>query len=257
MQEIRFEREHEGAVARITLAAPKGNVLDGAMMKEIVEAIDDASADAGVKLLIFDHDGDHFSFGASVEEHQPTQAPEMLRTFHRIFHRLADAAIPTMALVRGRCLGGGMELATYCHLVFARADAMFGQPEIVLGVLPPLASVILPLRCGQQAADCLCITGRTATAEEAREMGLVNRVFDSEEALRAGVEEFVAKHFLPKSASSLRFAVRAARHRFHRRVQEDLEQVEKLYLEELMETGDAVEGIASFLEKRKPVWKNA
>jgi len=257
MERIRFERDYDGAVGRVILAAPKGNILDGAMMKEIQEAIDEAGTDPNMKLLLLDHDGNHFSFGASVEEHQADQAPEMLHAFHRLFHRLAEVSLPTMALVRGRCLGGGMELATFCQFVFARADALLGVPEIVLGVFPPVASVVLPLRAGQQVADCIVTTGRTVTADEALAMHLVNRVFPDEDALRAGVDEFIRTHFLPKSASSLRFAVRASRDGFHRRLDKGLGRLERLYLEDLMETKDAIEGIGSFLEKRKPDWKNA
>jgi len=256
VKKIRFERERDGALARVTLAAPKANILDGEMLDEISTAVDEAAADRDLKLLIFDAEGEHFSFGASVREHRADSARAMLRSFHAVFEKLSASRLPTIALVRGRCLGGGMELALFCHFVFARRDALFGQPEIALAVFPPIASIILPLLAGQRAADELVLGGKTVSAEKMAGLGLVNDVFESEESLRNGLRGFVEENILPRSASSLRFAVQASRLNFHERLRRQLPKLESLYLDELMAGHDAVEGIEAFLAKRPPEWRN-
>ncbi|RME25254.1 MAG: cyclohexa-1,5-dienecarbonyl-CoA hydratase [Candidatus Zixiibacteriota bacterium] len=205
----------------------------------------------------FTGSGKHFSFGASVAEHVREQAPRMLEQFHGLFYRLIDLAIPTMALVSGQCLGGGMELALMCNLLFADKTAKLGQPEIMLGVFAPPASVMLPLKIGQARADDLLLTGRSITAEEAFAMGLATAVFDTPEAMHQGADQWFEHHLMPKSASSLRFAVRAARGNFNLILRDRLKELERLYVDELMATDDANEGIASFLESRQPEWKHA
>jgi len=177
----------------------------------------------------------------------------MLPSFHRLFRRILDASVPTFAAVRGQCLDGGLELAAFCHRLFASADATLGQPEIILGVFAPVASVILAERMGRGPAD-LCISGRTISGTEAADLGLVDELADdpTDAALA-----YARAHLLPKSAASLRFATRAVRLGFARRFDEDLAQTEQLYLEGLMATADAKEGIRAFVEKREPTWTNA
>jgi cyclohexa-1,5-dienecarbonyl-CoA hydratase len=251
---IRTEELLGGAVLRVVLDAPKGNVLDGVMMRSLTALLDQLRGKPDVKLLWFTGEGDHFSFGASVPDHVREKAPAMLEAFHGLFLRLADLACVTAATVRGRCLGGGMELATYCHRVVAHPKALLGQPEIQLAVLPPVASLVLPFRVGQAHADDLCLTGRTVPADEALAMGLVDEVAeDPEGALLAWAE----RELLPKSATALRHAVRAARWRFHQTLRTELKAVERMYLDELMATHDANEGLAAFLEKRPAKYTNA
>jgi len=244
----------DGQALRVVLDDPKGNVLDGVMMGQLNALFDTLAGRPELKLLCFTGAGDHFSFGASVAEHVREKAPEMLALFHGLFRRLGELAIPTAAVVRGRCLGGGMELALFCHRVVAHPSALFGQPEIQLGLLPPIASLILPLRVGQGRADDLVLTGRTVGANEAHTMGLVDQVAEDP---MAEIERWAAEHIAPKSASSLRWAVRASRWSFHRLLRDELGAIEQLYLRDLMETHDANEGIRSFLEKRRPTWTNA
>jgi cyclohexa-1,5-dienecarbonyl-CoA hydratase len=252
-EKIHTEFSHDGQVLNLTLAAPKGNVLDSVMIRELTEAVKDDGRARDVKLIVFRGEGKHFSFGASVEEHQKELVGEMLPTFHRLFRTLIEVSKPTCAVVRGQCLGGGMELAAFCHWIFASEDAAFGQPEIVLAVFPPVASILLPHRIGQAAADDLILTGRSVAAKEALELGLVNSVSEDPEA---EFEAFLRQHILPKSAVALGHAVSAARFELHRALLRHLDELEKFYLEQLMQTEDANEGIRSFLEKRKPVWKN-
>ena len=246
-------RHFDGAVLEITLNSPKGNILDGEMMKEISEALDQVVENT--KLVLFTAEGKNFSFGASVEEHTRERAEEMLSLFHGLFLKLIGLGVPTMAVVRGKCLGGALELAMFCNFLFAAEDAVFGQPEIKLGVLPPPASLILPLRVGQAQADEWILTGRNILAEEAEWRGLANRVLEDDE-LDSFVESFIQEQLLDKSAKSLRLALEGVRHDFNKKLRKGLSKIQRFYMDELMATEDANEGIQAFLEKRKPLWKN-
>ena len=157
------------------------------------------------------------------------------------------------AVVRGNCLGGGMELAAFCNWIFASQDAKFGQPEIALGVFAPVASVILPFRIGQSAADHLLLGGHLVDAEEAEAMGLITSV---SEAPDEDFNAFVKEYIVPKSAVGLSYAVRAARTEMYSSFKKNITQLETMYLSELMKTQDANEGIQAFIEKREPKWQN-
>jgi cyclohexa-1,5-dienecarbonyl-CoA hydratase len=256
MQKIKIEYTHENSVARITLDDGKGNVLDSIMMKELNELLNTFITKSDLKLITFEGAGKHFSFGASVEEHKKENAPKMLKEFHQLFYTIADLAIPTLAKISGQCLGGGLELALICNFLFADKSANLGQPEILLGVFPPPASVILPLKIGNAKAEELILTGKSISAEEGKAIGLINEVFENKEEMEKGSDEWITKNILKKSASSLRHTVKASRTTFNHLLRKMLPAVEEMYLKELMETDDANEGINSFLEKRKPTWKN-
>lgn len=256
MKKIKITYTHDDSVARIVLDDGKGNVLDHVMMEELQELFNSFSKNKSLKLITFEGAGKHFSFGASVEEHTKELAATMLRNFHQLFYTLRDLSIPTAAKVSGQCLGGGMELALMCNFIFADKTAKFGQPEIILGVFPPPASVLLPEKIGLARAEELLITGRTIDAEEARTVGLVNGLFADKSTMDIETEKWIELHIVPKSASSLRFATKAVRAKFNHVLSNFLPQLESLYVTQLMETHDANEGINSFLEKRKPVWEN-
>jgi cyclohexa-1,5-dienecarbonyl-CoA hydratase len=251
---VRLEPLLAGALWRVVLATPKANIVD--MEKSgILRSIFERAADQrDLKAILIEGEGPHFSFGASVEEHLPGSFEAMIRGFHSLFLCMLDASVPTLAAVRGQCLGGGLELASFCHRVFAAPQASLGQPEIQLGVFAPVASVFLAERVGRGAAEDLCLSGRSLSADEAMRIGLVDEIADdpSEAALA-----YASEHLLPRSASSLRLAVRAVREGLAGRFRAELAQVERLYLEELMSTADATEGLKSFLDKRKPRWSNA
>jgi cyclohexa-1,5-dienecarbonyl-CoA hydratase len=255
-EKIIVEPFYDGQVVRVTLNAPKANILDAEMMNDIQEFLDVLADQPQVKLIQFTGAGDHFSFGASVAEHAKEKAPDMLNKFHKLFYTLADLAIPTAAVVSGQCLGGGLELALMCNFMFLDKTAQLGQPEIVLGVFAPPASVILPMKIGQANADDILLSGRSISAEEAMAKGLAANVFEDHDTMMTKVDAWVQKHILPKSASSLKIAARAGRGKFNETLREQLAKVERYYLDELMATHDANEGIASFLERRKPAWKN-
>ena len=253
---ILSEYRHDSQTLWITLNAPKGNVLDAEMMNQLQAVLDSVATQLQVKLIVFTGAGDHFSFGASVPEHTRELAPGMLRQFHGLFRTLVKLAVPTAALVSGQCLGGGMELALGCNFLFVDKSARFGQPEIKLGVFAPPASTILPLRIGQTRADNLLLTGASITGEEAVSFGLATQMFDDRQCMLTSCDKWIDEQILPKSASSLKMAVRAARFGFNEALLVRLDKLERMYLDELMCTHDANEGIASFLERRAPVWKN-
>ena len=255
-KKIRRESLHDGQVVRLVLDAPKANVLDAEMMHDLQSELDELKTHSHLKLIQFTGAGDHFSFGASVAEHTRDKAAAMLTQFHALFYTLAELAIPTAAMISGQCLGGAMELALMCNFMFVDRTARLGQPEIILGVFPPPASLLLPLKVGQARADDMILTGRTLTADEIVNFGLATALFDDRPAMEAGIEAWISKHILPKSAIALRHAVRASRWRFNQVIKAELNRLQELYVNDLMATQDANEGIAAFLEKRPPVWQN-
>jgi len=243
--------EREGRLLRLRLDRPKANILDAALAGALDTALVENGARPELLGILIDASGPHFSFGASVEEHLPAQCAAMLAGFHRLVLRVLGAAVPVMMAVRGQCLGGGLELAAAGHIIFASPDARLGQPEIQIGVFAPAASCLLPERLGLAAAEDLLISGRSITAEEAFRSGLITAVAPDPEAAAL---EYFDKHLAPKSPSSLRYAVRAARGALLERVTARLAEVERLYLNELMATRDAVEGLEAFLAKRPAQW---
>jgi cyclohexa-1,5-dienecarbonyl-CoA hydratase len=252
---ILIERLEDDAVWRVALGGSKGNIVDAALTEALAGAVDGAARTPALKVVLLEGQGKHFSFGASVQEHLPGQVEGMLRRFHGLLLRMVDSAVPLLAVVRGQCLGGGLELVTACHRVFAARDARFGQPEIALGVFAPFASAALAERVGRRHAEDLCLSGRSVTAEEALAMGLVDELCDEDPAQRALA--YARQHLLPRSAASLRFAARALRQGLRARLAAELPGLERLYLDELMKSADAVEGLTAFLEKRPPSWRNA
>jgi len=257
MQKIELNYIYDNSVAQIILNDPKANVLDKIMLSELLDALKTLKSKKDIKLITFEGAGDHFSYGASVEEHQKENAPEMLKAFHQVFYDLIDLSIPMLAKISGLCLGGGCELALMCNFLFADQSAKLGQPEIVLGVFPPPASLLLPLKIGYAKSEELSITGKTISAQEAKELGLMNAIFPDKASLVNGVNEFIEQQILPKSASSLQYAVKAVRFGFNEIILNKLPKLEKMYLNELMQTQDANEGIQAFLQKRKPKWSNS
>jgi cyclohexa-1,5-dienecarbonyl-CoA hydratase len=250
-------RERDGRLLRIRLSRPKANVLDAEMTAALDEAFAQASLPApdapAVRGVLLDAEGPHFSFGASVEEHLPAKCAAMLKGFHALVLRVLELPVPVLVAVKGQCLGGGLELASAGHVLFAAPDAKMGQPETQLGVFAPAASCLLPERIGQGAADELLLSGRSVDGAEALRLGLVNAAAPDPEA--AALAWFDA-HLAAKSAAALAHAVRAARAGFVERVRAKLAAVEEAYLQKLMSTRDAEEGLKAFLEKRPAKWED-
>lgn len=256
MEKVRFEYTHDNQVARVILDDGKGNVLDNIMMTELIGLLESFRSNKDIKLITFEGAGNNFSYGASVEEHTKDKAEAMLDSFHKIFHTIVDLHIPTLAKISGQCLGGGFELPLVCNFIFADKTAKVGQPEILLGVFAPPASIMLPLKIGNAKAEELLITGRIIGAEEAKAIGLINDVYEDKAAMEEALDVWIQKNICGKSASSLRFAVRAARSSFDYFMNRNLPLFTEMFIKELMDTEDANEGILSFMEKRKPVWRN-
>jgi cyclohexa-1,5-dienecarbonyl-CoA hydratase len=203
--------------------------------------------------VVLDAEGPHFSFGASVEEHLPAKCAEMLADFHALLQAMLDFPAPVLVAVRGQCLGGGLELASAGTLIFAAPDAKFGQPEINIGVIAPAASCLLPARIGVGRADELLLSGRSLDAPEAARFGLVAFVADNpEEAALAWFE----RHLAAKSAAAIRFAHEASRSELAENFRRRIGALERLYLDGVMATRDALEGLNAFLEKRAANWEH-
>lgn len=250
---IHVRHENDEQVLWVTLDAPAGNVLDLEMVGSLRNVLAGPARRPQVKAIVFSGRGAHFSYGASIEEHLPEKIGALLPAFHGLFRDLLDVARPTLAIVRGRCLGGGLELASFCNWVFAAPDAQLGVPEVTLGVFPPLAALILPQRVGRPLAEDLCLTGRIVEAEEALAIGLVDRVSEDPDA---AAREWIARRLLPQSAVALHFTTRAVREPLRARLLADLDALERLYLEDLMQRDDPREGIRAWIEKRPARWTN-
>jgi len=251
-EQILFEKEN--GVATLTLNRPPLNILNIAMMREMNEALEELQRDADTKVLVITSQGKAFSSGVDIKDHTPDKVEEMIGVFHRIFRRLLSLEIPTLAVVQGACLGGGCELASFCDFVLASEKATFGQPEIKVGVFPPIAAVLFPYLIGRRKTFELLLTGEVIDAREAERIGLVTRVVPPEKVERAR-EELVAK-LVGLSGVVLRLTKQAIYEAADLPFGKAMEHVERLYLERLMGTEDAKEGLLAFLEKRKPVWRN-
>ena len=245
--------ERDGALLRLRLARPKANLIDAAMIAALVTAFSSHRDNPGLLAALVDHEGPHFSFGASVPEHLPAQCEQMLKSLHRLLNLMLEWPRPILMAVRGQCLGGGLEFAAAGSLIFAAPDAQLGQPEIKLAVFAPAASVLLPLRVGQARAEDLLLSGRSISALQGATWGLVHEVAD--DPVAAALTYF-EKHLVGKSAAALALAVRAAREPFAELARARLDHVEALYLDKLMATRDANEGLNAFIEKRQPNWEH-
>jgi cyclohexa-1,5-dienecarbonyl-CoA hydratase len=253
-QHIRFA--FEDRVGRIKFARPPLNVFHIAMMREVAAAVEECSRERESVAVVFEAaEGVRaFSAGVAVEEHVPETIYQMLEAFHNVFRALEAAAKPTVAVVDGAALGGGCELASACDIVIASERARFGQPEIKLGVFPPVAAILLPRVIGERRARELVLTGELIDAPEALRLGLASYGVNSAQ-LEQKLQE-VLNRLRELSAPALEMARRALDAGRGWSLDEALRRQENLYLNELMKTEDAGEGVRAFMEKRKPVWRN-
>ncbi len=253
-QHIKFKIDDR--VARITFARPPVNIFNIAMMREINDALNQCGRQRELVAIVFDAAADcrAFSAGVAVEEHVEETIFQMLDSFHAIFRNIEQIARPTIAVVDGAALGGGCELVAACDIAIASERARFGQPEIKLGVFPPVAAVLLPLVIGDKRARELILTGELIEATEAVRLGLVNYVLPDNELEQKTSELLAGLRSL--SAAALELTKRAIDLGRGRSLDSALKEVEDMYLHELMKTYDANEGINAFIEKRKPVWRD-
>jgi len=244
----------DGGLGTITLNKPPVNVLNIEMMDEINDTLRGWIEEKDLKVVLFDAEGKCFSAGVDVGEHMGDLAPKMIESFHGIFRLMDALGAVTVASVFGSCLGGGCELAIFCDLVIADETAKFGQPEIQVGVLPPIAAQVMPRIIGRKAANDLILSGRIISAQEAVEMGLINKTVAKGD-LSQETESFI-KPYLSLSAEVIRIAKKTIKAGLMDELEPSLKAIEDIYLNELMKTADAQEGLQAFLDKRKPVWKN-
>ena len=249
--QVSLNDDHTRAAFR--LSHPKGNIITADMVAALTQALDAIADSPHLKLVTIEGSGADFSFGASIPEHAPGEIQRVLPEVHALIHALLDFPAVTAAVVRGRCLGGGFELALACDFVFAERDAVFGLPEIALGVFPPAAAALLPPRVGLARATSAILTGAARPADDWCRVGLVEQLSEPG-AIAADVDRWFEQHLRGRSAAAIRHATAAARLALRQHVRAVLPELERLYLAELMGTADAAEGIAAFLAKRAPRW---
>lgn len=245
--------EREGALLRLRLNRPKANICDAQMIGALHAALDAHRGDVGLRGVLLDAEGPHFSFGASVDEHLADRCADMLASLHALILAMVEYPAPILVAVSGQCLGGGLEIALAGGPIWARADAAFGQPEIKLGVFAPAASCLLPWRVSAVAAEDLLWSGRSIDGRSAHAIGLVQTLADDPQAAALA---YFDEHLAPRSAAALACAVSAVRAARVRELRARLAEVEEIYLQRLMKTHDANEGLAAFLAKRTPHWEH-
>ena len=246
--------EQADGVARITLNRPKFNMMNIEMIDELNDRLEALKNKADLKCLVIDAEGKHFCTGVEVADHKPDKVDDMIATFNRVFELIDQMEVPMIAVVQGYCLGGGMELAIACDVIVAAKSANFGQPEIKVGFFPPYAAMRLPQLVGPARAVEICTTGKFYSAEEAQLMGMVGHVSEDDRLGETSVK--LVKEIQANSPLIIRLNKRAVRQHLGMDFKQALEGVSNLFLNTLMKTEDTLEGIASYEEKRKPVWKN-
>jgi cyclohexa-1,5-dienecarbonyl-CoA hydratase len=251
---INFSVENE--VAYLTLKREPLNILNIEMMSEINECLEDLMANERPYALVVQSHGKVFSAGVSVEDHTGDKAEPMIHVFHKMFHLLVKVPCPTIAVVNGVAMGGGCELASFCDISIATEKSKFGQPEISLGLFPPVSAAIFPWFMGYNKTMELLLTGKTLSAAEAKEYGLVNQVVSGEEELEQALQDLLV-NLRSKSRVALKYTRQAVREAMATSFAAAIGKVERIYLEDLLKTEDAQEGLDSFIEKRKPVWQHS
>jgi cyclohexa-1,5-dienecarbonyl-CoA hydratase len=249
-----IQTEFREGVAFLTLNRPPLNWLNIEMMEEVNTCLESLMKEKSLKLLVIQAAGKAFSVGVEVADHLGDLATKMIETFHRMFRLMDALKVPSLAVVNGSALGGGCELALYCDMVIATEKSKFGQPEIQVGVFPPIAALIFPRLIGRKKAMELILSGDAINAQEALSLGLINKVV-TEASLADEVNVFIGK-FKKLSGIVLKLTKEATLAGLNDDMDKGLKAIEKIYLDQLMKTCDAMEGLKSFIEKRQPTWKN-
>jgi len=251
-QHVRYQVE--GGVARMTLDRPEHNLLNEPMLRELAAGIESLSEKDEVKLVVLDSACKVFSGGIDIGEYTTERVFQMLDAFHAVFNAMLDVGKPVLTVVNGPAIGGGAELAAFGDLVIATPRARFAQPEITIGVFPPLASTILPFLVGPKVALELVLTAEAITAERAKELGLVNRLVP-EAQLEKTVNELIAQ-ITAQSGAVLTMAKKAILGGMGLSLRDGLRHSMNIFLNELYRLEDSQEGLRALIEKRKPQWKN-
>jgi len=250
-----IQTDFREGVATLTLNRAPLNVLNIEMMEEINAYLEGLMREKSLKLLVVQAMGKAFSAGVDVGEHLGDLVYKMIEVFHKMFRLMDALKVPSVAVVNGSALGGGCELALYCDMVIATEKAKFGQPEIQVGVFPPIAALIFPRMIGRKKALELILSGDIIGAQEAFALGMVNKVI-LEASLAEEVNGFIEK-FKKLSGIVLKMTKEATLAGLNDDMDQGLKAIEKIYLDRLMKTNDAIEGLKAFLDKRKPSWKDS
>ena len=252
-ERVREELLESGTLLRLVLDRPPGNILTSGLMEQLGHALASHEKDRALHLVVLQGEGGQFSWGASVEEHRKPTAPGMLRGLSRLVRAIARYPVPVAALVEGRCLGGGFELALACHLVFTTPDAQLGCPEIKLGVFPPVLAALGPWRLGGALSDRLVLTGEPFTAAAAHACGFSTAILEGREQFLDWYRQGPRR----RSAAALRIAAQAVRVGTEPLLGARLDELEQLYLTRVLESHDGNEGIEAFIARRDPLWEDA
>lgn len=249
-----IRRDVADGIAQLTLDHPPANILTRAVLGALRSHVADLAGAPNLRCLVLRAAGKHFSAGADVGEHLPPTFRDLIPEFTATVRALWDFPLPVIAAVRGRCLGGGFELVQPADAIVAGEGAQFGQPEIALGVFPPAACALLPGLCGPARAASIVLGGDSLSSREACGYGLVTQVVPDDEVDTAALA--LAGRWARHSAAALRAAKRALRAAANRSVAEALDAAARTYVDDLMRTRDAVEGLEAFVAKRPPVWEH-
>ena len=249
-----IQTDLKDGVATLTLNRAPLNVLNIEMMEEINTYFEGLMKEKTLKLLVIQALGKAFSAGVDVGEHLGELVYKMIEVFHKIFRLIDALKIPSIAVVNGSALGGGCELALYCDMVIATEKAKFGQPEIQVGVFPPIAALVFPRMIGRKKALELILSGDIISVQEALSLGLINKIVP-EASLTEEVNGFIDK-FKKLSGIVLKLTKEATLAGLNDDMDKGLKAIEKIYLDRLMKTNDAIEGLKAFIDKRKPTWKD-
>jgi len=250
-----IQTELKEGVGTLTLSRPPLNVLNIEMMEEINNYFESLLKEKALKLLVIQGAGKAFSAGVDVGEHLGDLVYKMIEVFHRMFRLMDVLKVPSISVVNGSALGGGCELAVYCDMAIATEKAKFGQPEIQVGVFPPIAALAFPRMIGRKKALELILSGDIISAQEALTLGMINKIVP-EASLAEEVSRFVEK-FKKLSGTVLKLTKEATLAGLNDDMDRGLKVIEKIYLDRLMKTNDAIEGLKAFLDKRKPAWKDS
>jgi len=244
----------ENAVAHTTLNRPEHNLLNETMLRELAEGIEYVGSREDIKVILLDSAGKVFCGGIEIGEYTSQRVFQMLDAFHAAFAAMVDVAKPVICVVNGPAIGGGAELAAFGDLVIATPKARFAQPEITIGMFPPLASTILPYLVGPKTALELVLTGEPVTAERALDLGLVNRLVP-EAQLETTVKDLLSR-MTGHSGPVLTMAKKAILGGMGLSLRDGLKHSMNIFLNELYRLEDSQEGLHALVEKRKPNWKN-
>jgi cyclohexa-1,5-dienecarbonyl-CoA hydratase len=253
---VRKELLESGTLLRLVLDRPPGNIITSGLMEQLGHELASHAHEPGLHMVVLQGAGGQFSWGASVEEHRKPVAPGMLRALSRLVRSIARYPVPVAALVEGRCLGGGFELALACRLVFTTPDAQMGCPEIKLGVFPPVLAALGPSRLSGALSDRLVLTGESLSAAEARACGFSAAILDGKDPFAQFIDWY-RKGPLRMSAAALRTAAQAVRAGTESLLGARLDELEQLYVDRVLGSHDGNEGIEAFIARRAPVWKDA